>query len=199
MERSKAAIRKSSREIERTIDQLLIKCEERMIEAKAMAKKGQVGVANIMAKDIVRMEGAVEKLYILRTQMDSVGITILSLKATADMTSAMKDAAKGMAMINNQIKLPQLRQIMMTFEKELEMMGDKQTMMDETVDSVTTAEGDEEKQEKLLERVMDEIGIGVVGGMADAPRGVRHAVGNGNGPVNEVPADLRERLDALRK
>lgn len=56
------------------------------------------------------------------------------------------------------MNLPALQRIAMEFEKENDIMDQRQEMMDDAIDDVTGLE-DEEEGEEVVKEVLDEIGI----------------------------------------
>lgn len=60
--------------------------------------------------------------------------------------------------MNRQMNLPALQRIAMEFEKENDIMDQRQEMMDDAIDDATGME-DEEESEDVVNQVLDEIGI----------------------------------------
>ena len=60
--------------------------------------------------------------------------------------------------MNRQMNLPALQRIAMEFERENDIMDQRQEMMDDAIDEVTGLE-DEEEGEEVVKEVLDEIGI----------------------------------------
>lgn len=60
--------------------------------------------------------------------------------------------------MNRQMNLPALQRIAMEFEKENDIMDQRQEMMDDAIDDATGLE-DEEESEDVVNQVLDEIGI----------------------------------------
>ena len=60
--------------------------------------------------------------------------------------------------MNKQMNLPALQRIAMEFEKENDMMDQRQEMMDDAVDEAMGAE-DEDESDEVVNQVMDELGI----------------------------------------
>lgn len=60
--------------------------------------------------------------------------------------------------MNRQMNLPALQRIAMEFERENDIMDQRQEMMDDAIDEVTGLE-DEEEGEEIVKEVLDEIGI----------------------------------------
>lgn len=60
--------------------------------------------------------------------------------------------------MNRQMNLPALQRIVMEFERENEIMDERQEMMDDAIDEATGLE-DEEESEDIVKEVLDEIGV----------------------------------------
>jgi hypothetical protein len=74
------------------------------------------------------------------------------------MMQSMKGATQLLGSMNRQMNLPALQRIAMEFEKENDIMDQRQEMMDDAIDDVTGLE-DEEESEEVVTQVLDEIGI----------------------------------------
>ena len=61
--------------------------------------------------------------------------------------------------MNRQMNLPALQRIAMEFERENDVMDQRQEMMDDAIDEATGMEGEEEEGEDILKEVLDEIGV----------------------------------------
>ena len=71
---------------------------------------------------------------------------------------SMKGATSLLGSMNRQMNLPALQRIAMEFEKENDIMDQRQEMMDDAIDDVTGLE-DEEEGEEVVKEILDEIGI----------------------------------------
>ena len=74
------------------------------------------------------------------------------------MMQSMKGATSLLGSMNRQMNLPALQRIAMEFEKENDIMDQRQEMMDDAIDDVTGLE-DEEEGEEVVNQVLDEIGV----------------------------------------
>lgn len=138
------------------------------------------------------------------------------------MMQSMKGATTLLGSMNRQMNLPALQRIAMEFEKENDIMDQRQEMMDDAIDDVTGLE-DEEESEDVVNQVLDEIGVDLgqavwsspflsdlLGDanhmqLGETPSGlqtqavpegrVAQAVGGGDAGDD----DLQARLDSLRK
>ena len=79
---------------------------------------------------------------------------------------SMKGATQLLGSMNRQMNLPALQRIAMEFERENDVMDQRQEMMDDAIDDVTGLE-DEEEGEEVVNQVLDEIGV-------DLNQAVRH-------------------------
>jgi charged multivesicular body protein 2A len=137
------------------------------------------------------------------------------------MMQAMKGATGVLGNMNRSMNLPALQRIAMEFEKENDIMDQRQEMMDDAIDDVTGLE-DEAEGEEVVEQVLEEIGVDLkqavssldVTGMliltflqmGETPTGLQHttvaegrvaqAIGGGADPGDN---DLQARLDSLRR
>ena len=74
------------------------------------------------------------------------------------MMQSMKGATQLLGSMNRQMNLPALTRIAMEFERENDIMDQRQEMMDDAIDEVTGPE-DEEEGEEVVNQVLDEIGV----------------------------------------
>lgn len=74
------------------------------------------------------------------------------------MMQSMKGATMLLGSMNRQMNLPALQRIAMEFERENDIMDQRQEMMDDAIDEVTGLE-DEEEGEEIVKEVLDEIGV----------------------------------------
>ncbi len=74
------------------------------------------------------------------------------------MMQSMKGATSLLGSMNRQMNLPALQRIAMEFERENDIMDQRQEMMDDAIDDVTGLE-DEEEGEEVVKEVLDEIGV----------------------------------------
>lgn len=74
------------------------------------------------------------------------------------MAQSMKGATKLLGGMNRNMNLPGLQRIMMEFERENEVMDQRQEMMDDAVDDAMGVD-DEEEGEEVMKEVLDEIGV----------------------------------------
>lgn len=71
---------------------------------------------------------------------------------------AMKGATVALGSMNRSMNLPQLQRIAMEFERENDIMDQRQEMMDDAIDDAMDA-GVEEEGDEVVEQVLEEIGV----------------------------------------
>jgi hypothetical protein len=75
------------------------------------------------------------------------------------MMQSMKGATHLLGSMNRQMNLPALQRIAMEFERENEVMDERQEMMDDAIDEATGMEGEEEEGEDVMREVLDSLGV----------------------------------------
>lgn len=100
----------------------------------------------------------IQKFYSMRTQLQAISLRIQTVRSNEQMMQSMKGATSLLGSMNRQMNLPALQRIAMEFEKENDVMDQRQEMMDDAIDDVTGAE-DEEEGEEVVKEVLDEIGV----------------------------------------
>lgn len=112
--------------------------------------------------------------------------------------------------MNRSMNLPSLQRIAMEFERENDLMDQRQEMMDDAIDDSMEMD-DEEESEEIVNQVFDEIGIDLNQALGATPSGIAtagsgitndtgkiaQAVGGGGGGHDDD--DLQARLDSLRR
>jgi charged multivesicular body protein 2A len=158
----------------------------------------------------------------MRTQLQAIALRIQTVRSNEQMMQSMKGATKLLGGMNRQMNLPALQRIAMEFERENDIMDQRQEMMDDAIDDVTGLE-DEEEEEDVVNKVLDEIGIDLGQAvchkiaatnrenkltemqLGETPSGLqktsvaegRTALAEGGG--NPEDDDLQARLDSLRR
>ena len=94
----------------------------------------------------------------MRTQLQAISLRIQTVRSNEQMMQSMKGATSLLGSMNRQMNLPVLQRIAMEFEKENDIMDQRQEMMDDAIDDVTGLE-DEAEGEEVVKEVLDEIGV----------------------------------------
>ncbi|KAK2046323.1 Snf7 family protein [Colletotrichum somersetense] len=207
-------LRKNQRMLDKAIrelDQVRVKLEKQekqlITQIKQSAQKGQMGACKIQAKDLVRTRRYIEKFYGMRSQLQKISLRLQTYRTNEQMMTAMKGATQALGTMNRSMNLPALQRIAMEFERENDIMDQRQEMMDDVMDDAMDV-GAEEEGEEVVEQVLEEIGVDLTSALGETPSGmqttavpesrVAQAVGGGGGgdPGDD---DLQARLDSLRR
>lgn len=188
MEETLKIIRKSMRELDRESQSMDREENKLRIEIKAHAKKGELDMVQIKAKNMVRTRTAKKKFALAKGKLQDLSVSIKTMSSTTVMMEAMKSTARAMYRMNAQINAQAMQRIMRQYAKESDMMEFKQEMMDETIDGIMEEDGDDVTQEELVNQILDEIGVDITGKMAKPPTGLPF-----------VDSSLDARLNNLRE
>jgi Snf7 len=74
------------------------------------------------------------------------------------MMQAMKGATMALGSMNRTMNLPSLQRIAMEFERENDIMEQRQEMMDDAIDDAMDV-GEEDESEEVVEQILEEIGV----------------------------------------
>merc|ERR1712032_1471107 len=150
---------KAIRELDR--ERVKMEKEEKkcIADIKKHAKLQQMDVVTIKAKDLVKTRNSVKKFIIMRSRLQAINLKLTTAKSTEAMISSMKGVTKAMGAMNKAMNLPHLQKLMQRFQMADAQLEDKTEMMGDAIDDAVAEEGDEEEQEEIVGRVLDEIGI----------------------------------------
>lgn len=162
------ALEKAQRELDRERIKLEQQEKKLIADIKKSAKNGQIGAAKIQAKDLVRTRKYVQKFYQMRTQLQAVSLRIQTVRSNEQMMQSMKGATVLLGSMNRQMNLPALQRIAMEFERENNIMDQREEMMTDAIDEVSGLD-EEEETDDVLNQVLDEIGVDLSGQLKDAP------------------------------
>merc|ERR1711964_482698 len=112
-----------------------------------------------------------QKFYQMRTQLQAISLRIQTVRSSEQMMQSMKGATQLLGSMNRQMNLPALQRIAMEFERENDIMDQRQEMMDDAIDDVTGLE-DEEEGEEVVNQV-DEIGVDLNQALGETPSGLQ--------------------------
>ena len=130
------ALEKTQRELDRERTKLENQEKKLVQEIKKNAKNGQMGAVKVQAKDLVRTRRYIQKFYQMRTQLQAISLRIQTVRSNEQMMQSMKGATKLLGSMNKQMNLPALQRIAMEFEKENDIMDQRQEMMDDAIDEM---------------------------------------------------------------
>lgn len=104
----------------------------------------------------------------------------------------MKGATVALGSMNKSMNLPQLQRIAMEFERENDIMDQRQEMMDDAIDDAMDT-GVEEEGDEVVEQVLEEIGVDLSQSVSAV------GVDSLGSPANRWCTSLGRRLLACRQ
>ncbi|XP_069688517.1 charged multivesicular body protein 2b-B-like [Periplaneta americana] len=163
------SLRKVGRDIER--DRRGLEREEKKLELeiKKLAKEGTNEGCKILAKQLVQLRNQKTRTYAAGSKVQSIGISNKTMGANVKLANAMSTTAKTMGDLNRIMKPEQVAADMRVFGQASMRLDMTDEMINDTLDDIMTESGDEEEGDKVVQQVLDEIGIEVSGKMAAAP------------------------------
>lgn len=188
-------LRKQTRDLDR--DRNALEREEKKIEMeiKKAAKAGNKQAATILAKQLIALRKQKTKSYAMGSKISSIGMQQKVMHSNMKMANAMGTTTKTMTQMNKVMDPMKTAAMMKDFERESSKMSMTEEMIDETLDDILTESGDEEEQDAIVNRVLDEIGIEISGKLVDAPSAHRGKLGES---TSTADADIERQLAALK-
>ena len=187
LKESRAALRKSIRELERERNRLQAEERRLLVEIKQLAQQGRMKAATTVTKNLVRIRHNIDSMYDTKSKLDGLRMQIRQLNSVSTMENAMRQATIAMHRMNRRINTKQMSLIMREFEKQTSFLEMKQDMMDDVIDDAQASDEDEMIQ-GVLSEVLDEIGVQIGNDMQHAP----------TGSLKQEDAELSERIKNLK-
>lgn len=197
-----AKMRKESRILDRQIRS--IQREEQKVQRsmKMAAKKNDMDVCKILAKEIIQSRKAVGRIYTAKANISSIEMTMKNQAAMVRVSGAMEKSSEVMKAMQSLVKIPEIQQTMMEMSKEMMKAGIIEEMMEDTFESMEDQDEMDEAAQEEIDKVLFEITAGALG---KAPDKVTHELPEIAGPSNEVAEEdsddereMQQRLQALR-
>ncbi|CCE89617.1 ESCRT-III subunit protein DID4 TDEL_0A02850 [Torulaspora delbrueckii] len=214
LKKNQRALERTQRELDREKRKLETQEKKLIADIKRSAKNGQVTAAKVQARDLVRTKNYIQKFDNMKTQLQAISLRIQAVRSSDQMTRSMREATVLLAGMNRSMNLPQLQRISMEFEKQNDLMDQRQEFMDESIDNVMGDELDEDEEaEEIVNKVLDEIGVDLNAQLQNTPQNVvassnlsesghrvAEPVGAGaEGQSANLDDDLQARLNSLKR
>ncbi|XBW37149.1 hypothetical protein QEN19_002727 [Hanseniaspora menglaensis] len=181
------SLQKAMRELDREKRKLEQQETKLVSEIRKMCKNGQIKQAKIKSKDLIRTKNYVKKFDVMGTKLNMINLRIQTIRSSDLMTKSVREATGLLNAMNKGMNLPQLQKISMEFEKQNQIMDQKQDMMDDVLDDVFEEEDYDEEEEEadvFLNQIMDDIGIDLKSKLTT------------NTPVSELHSNSMQELQA---
>lgn len=169
-------LRKNLRSLQRTqqeLDREILKLQQQVkvlqTNIKRSIQNNQMNAARIQAKDLVRSNNYVTRFQNVKLQLQAIELRIQTIKSNDSMIKSMVDASRVLNQMNQGVNLPNLNRIIMDFERQNDIMDQKQEIIDETMDDMNYVgeddtgllENEDQQANEIIEKIMDEIGVDI--------------------------------------
>ncbi|KAK4537075.1 hypothetical protein CDCA_CDCA11G3100 [Cyanidium caldarium] len=165
----KRTIDRAVREVDRERIKMQRVEQQRKNEIRKLARDGQHKSMRIAARDLVRVRNNVARMYEVRSQMQSVQMQLSSMRSSEAMTEAVRGIVKSMRLMNRQVNLPRINAILQEFERENEILGMKQEVLDDAMENAVVDDDETEETDEVVNQVLDELGLENASRLGNAP------------------------------
>jgi len=155
-------IRKEGNNIERQIRGIQREEEKTKRLLKDSAKKGEIEACRILAKEIVRADKQIQKMYASKAHLNSVQMSMKQQLATLRIAGALSKSTDVMKSMQELVKLPEIQATMRDMSKEMMKAGIIEEMLDDAMEPLDDAELDDEADEEV-DKVLFDLTAGVMG------------------------------------
>jgi charged multivesicular body protein 2A len=189
MAETKVNLRVGKRQLERTKENLEESCETLLETVKSKYEEGKKEECKLYIRQVVRYRAAMMKLTGVIIKMEEMSLSLDLLTSQQLMQKAMFQITKSLMRINGAINIKGMSEIIQNFEKQGQMMDEKQQMVEHTMDASMSIFDDEKEETQMMKQIMDEIGIEL-----DLPLN-----DNNNNVDKNVEEELKKTMNELKK
>lgn len=195
----KGTLRTEIRRIDREMNSLVLEQKKAKSMVKEAAKRGDVASAKLLAKEIVRLRGAVARMASNKASMLALSNQMTETLALSKAAGTIKASTSVMTSMNNLTKVPQLQKTIKDMAREMERSGYIQEMVVDAIDMAVDDEGVEEEVDSAVDAVLQEITGETLSALTPVPKtstGEKKRLQQGE--QEEQRDELMERLAGLR-
>lgn len=154
------SINREVRKVDRDMDGMTRSERTTVTEIKKLAASGQMGSVKILAKELVHLRKARERLLLSKTQLKSVSNQLTQQASMAKLSNAFQSSAEVMHAMNAIVNVPEMHDVMMKMGKEMENMGLVEGLMADGIDDALGGSVEMEEETELeINKLMEELAI----------------------------------------
>jgi len=185
------------RTIEREIKNIEREEEKVKKEIKLAAKGGNIKGAQLLAKEIVRSHKAKDRMYLTRTQLNSVQMELQNQVAQMKVMDSFKQSTEVMKHMSQLMNIPQLRETMQEMQKEMLKAGLIDEMVSDSLEGLDDADMEEATQEEV-DKILADLAVEAISKVPEniVPQAAAQEAAQATG-TSEAEKDLFSRLQAL--
>lgn len=210
-------LRRAGRDIER--ERRKLEVEEKKLEAeiKKLAAQGNKEGCALLAKQLIQLRKQKTRTYAANSKITSIGFQNKAMTSNIALTDAMATTSKTMGDMNKIMNPQAIGKNLRDFQQanmKMEMTDEMSKRgffgfhspthfhilcsslpVNDTMDDILADSDDEEESNKIVNQVLDEIGIDISNKISEAPSAISGTVG---GDTVRTEKDIAEQLAKLR-
>lgn len=140
-----------------------VKCFKCLNKPLTHDKKQQS--TKILAKQLVQLRNQKQKLMLMKTNVNSIGLQATTMAAHVAMSTAIASTTKAMA--SAQMDAGDLKKTLMDFEKQNALMSMQEDMVQDAL--IDDFDQESEEENEIVEQVLQQVGLDLDAIMQDAP------------------------------
>ena len=129
------------------------------MEIKKAAKQGNKQAATVLAKQLIQMRKQKTRTYVVQSQIRGANSQSKVMGANVKLAETMGQTTKVMGQMNKMVDPQKVAKTMQEFEMANAKMEMTEETMNDALDDILTESGDEEEEQAIIGKVLDEIGI----------------------------------------
>jgi len=170
-------LRRNQRDIER--DRRDLEVQEKQVEAdiRKLAKQGNKEGCVILAKQLINLRKQKTRSYGMSAKMSGINSQTKTMMSSMKMADAMKNTTKVVGQMNKNMDPMKVAQTMQEFEKANAKIDMSEEMINDALDNILSESGDEDEEDAVVNKILDELNIETSGKLANAPSAHHGALG----------------------
>jgi len=194
-------LRQEQRQLDRQVNGIQREEEKIKRSIKEAAKKGDLDVCKVLAKQTIQSRKAVSRLYTSKAQINSVVMSMNQQVAAIRMAGALQQSAEVMKNMQSLVRIPEIAATMRELSKEMMKAGIIEEMIEDTMEGMEPEELEEEAQgevDKILAEILGDQLATAPSAIRDSLPAEREAVPGTSAEASEDMSEMQARLEALR-
>lgn len=115
----------------------------------------------MLARDIVRVKGQLEKMTQFTGQLKAVSLRFGTISTLNELSNAMDECAKAMTTVSSKLDAGKLQQLAKTMALEDAKLDSKSDMIGDILDGIGESMDDPAETDKIYQAVLRDVGIEV--------------------------------------
>ncbi|VDK33533.1 unnamed protein product [Gongylonema pulchrum] len=128
-------------------------------EIRKLAKQGQKEACGVLAKQLLQLRKQKAKSLNMGARMNAISAKNREMYSMGRMADAVGKTTDTMKVMEKQLPPEKLAKNLDEFARAQERLGVTDEVVSDTLDTMLEESGDEEEQDAIISKVLDEIGI----------------------------------------